>query len=249
MSPTLRSNTRIAPPIDYTTQLRKRKIKTIYKVYAPNPVRRKRKQARVNYREEDGDYDVLEYRRERETCECLEICRAFHLLENKKKYGLQGNETQASTCPDEVEIRETRNPNLGKGLFAKVPIFRGTVIGYYKGTLRKKDNSRVTARAVKRGDCMDVETRRNHGPEMLDGSTPRGNMLRFVNTSAQCKINIRTVNHREKTDEGFLKMHPAVAFLAKRDITPGEQLFVPYGADYTNKLKLKYPSLVRKGYL
>jgi SET domain-containing protein len=136
---------------------------------------------------------------------------------------------KANRIPPWAEIGPSQIPGAGLGVFAKLPIPAGRLLGEYRGRRltpeqyrRLKDNPYV----------WEVRDDRDDPIFYLDAARPRhANWTRYVNCP-------RT---RDEENLAVRQESLRIYFDAKRDISAGEELLIWYGAAYGEWLGI--PSL------
>lgn len=123
-----------------------------------------------------------------------------------------------------LEIRTSRIPHAGKGVFTRVAIPKGAYLGAYTGEFITEDEYRRRA-AENRWQYMmgllDCALPRTGGIATIDGI--QGNVFTRMNYAPAEFQNVKF----EKTCEA-----PFVRIVALRDIAAGEELWVDYGPRY-----------------
>jgi uncharacterized protein len=123
-----------------------------------------------------------------------------------------------------LEIRTSRIPHAGNGVFAKVAISKGDYLGAYSGELITEEEFRRRSAAnhwqymMGLLDCAKPHT---DGLVTIDGI--RGNVFTRMNYAPPEFQNVKF----EKICEA-----PFVRIVALRDIAAGEELWVDYGPRY-----------------
>lgn len=116
-----------------------------------------------------------------------------------------------------VEVLEVKfKRGVQKGLFAKAPIKKGSVVGHYSGRLLRGSEVNVDS------DYVFSFSEKPYQNWVIDGEKI-GNHMRFVNHSK--RVNLEAV-------ELYWGKLPRIVFIATRDIDKGEQLFYNYGSEY-----------------
>jgi len=123
-----------------------------------------------------------------------------------------------------LEIRASRIPHAGNGVFTKVAVPKGAYLGAYTGEFiteeeflrRAKENQWQYMMGL-----LDCAKPRTGGIATIDGI--RGNVFTRMNYAPAGFQNVKF----EKTCEA-----PFVRVVALRDITAGEELWVDYGPNY-----------------
>jgi SET domain-containing protein len=118
------------------------------------------------------------------------------------------------------EVRESRIPNAGKGLFAIQPIRRLARIGYYTGKkLQSHEPATDTTYLMHRPAYYDRAKRAHVKAHLVDGSD-LSNDMRWIN------------NDRVHPNAIFKALSDGrLAAYALRDISPGEEILADYGYD------------------
>lgn len=126
------------------------------------------------------------------------------------------------SLPGGFVVKNSTIPGAGLGLFTEVYIQRDTVIGPYKGILDYKGGSGYSWKIQK--DTVNLETMWVDAEEEY-----LSNWLRYANmpTSAQMENLLP------------LQFKGQMYYLAFRSIHPGTELFVWYGKEYADRLKIK----------
>ena len=119
-----------------------------------------------------------------------------------------------------VEVGPSSIPDSGNGLFAKEPLKKGTVVTWYEGTAMS------CPRANRECHSPSFLATINHDT-VIDGNrvpTPGQGAAQFANHSY--KPNAEFVRYQNPAGKEFLVLK------TKRDVAPGEELFINYGRDY-----------------
>ena len=135
--------------------------------------------------------------------------------------------------PAFIEISKSTLPGAGEGVFAAQRIQKGERLGQYLGNLTDKPGDYVFDTKLPLGD----------GTLQIDGEDKAtSNWTRYINTGTWEGVTTRDPNVEfvhGVTDVPFefngeiVDMQTSVIFLrALRDIEPGEELFISYGAEY-----------------
>jgi SET domain-containing protein len=123
-----------------------------------------------------------------------------------------------------LEIRTSRIPHAGNGVYTRVAIPKGAYLGAYTGEFITEDEYRRRA-AENRWQYMmgllDCALPRTGGIATIDGI--QGNVFTRMNYAPAEFQNVKF----EKTCEA-----PFVRIVALRDIAAGEELWVDYGPKY-----------------
>jgi SET domain-containing protein len=123
-----------------------------------------------------------------------------------------------------LEIRTSRIPHAGNGVFTKVAIPKGAYLGAYTGEFITEEEHRRRARENQWQYMMgllDCAIPRTGGIATIDGI--QGNVFTRMNYAPAEFQNVKF----EKTCEA-----PFVRIVALRDIAAGEELWVDYGPRY-----------------
>ncbi|KAG7381344.1 hypothetical protein PHYPSEUDO_006189 [Phytophthora pseudosyringae] len=128
---------------------------------------------------------------------------------------------------DGVEVRDSKIPGAGKGLFATRPHARGSTIGEYSGEVlpneeawKLKDKSYL----MKLGDGVYVDAL--NCPDVL---------ARYINDCRGHRGGFN-VHFQKRPEDGKADV------VAMRDIRPGEELYVNYGRLYWLAYNMMHPS-------
>jgi len=124
----------------------------------------------------------------------------------------------------DLEIRTSRIPNAGKGVYAKVAIPKGAYLGAYTGEFITEDEYWRRANANRWQYMMgllDCAKPNTGGISTIDGIN--GNVFTRMNYAPAEFQNVKF----EKICEA-----PFVKIMALRDIAAGEELWVDYGPRY-----------------
>ena len=123
-----------------------------------------------------------------------------------------------------LEIRTSRIPHAGNGVFTKVAIPKGAYLGAYTGEFITEDEYRrraTTGARVYMMGLLDCAKPSTGGLATIDGI--QGNVFTRMNYAPAEFQNVKF----EKTCEA-----PFVRIVALRDIAAGEELWVDYGPNY-----------------
>jgi SET domain-containing protein len=124
-----------------------------------------------------------------------------------------------------VEVKLSKLPNSGKGLFAKEFIPKNTRIVEYKGKI-------TTWKEVEDNDGNNgyiYYVKRYH---VIDASRHTSALARYAN-DARGLQRVRGINNNAEYVEDGLK----VFIESKKDITAGEEIFVEYGKEYWDVIR------------
>jgi SET domain-containing protein len=124
-----------------------------------------------------------------------------------------------------VEVKLSKLPNSGKGLFAKEFIPKNTRIVEYKGKI-------TTWKEVEDNDGNNgyiYYVKRYH---VIDASRHTSALARYAN-DARGLQRVRGINNNAEYVEDGLK----VFIESKKDITAGEEIFVEYGKEYWDAIR------------
>ena len=118
----------------------------------------------------------------------------------------------------EYTIKTSTIPNSGFGAFTNVHLPKGTVLNYYRGEkLSPKQYNNLTDKSY----VWNIKSK-DRGHIYIDGQDEsKSNWLRFLNDSRDHRNNIKPYQYREK-----------IFYKTMKDIYPGQELFVNYGASY-----------------
>jgi hypothetical protein len=124
-------------------------------------------------------------------------------------------------------VKKSTIPNAGNGLFARVRIKKGEVIGELGGRL-VSDNSYPEANhyLASLPECAWKET---HPYKYLDSKDYGANVSRI--NFAPSKINGLETNFQNASIRQLCH-HPYFIFVALKDIEPGTEIWSSYGSDY-----------------
>ena len=143
--------------------------------------------------------------------------------------------------PDFLQIRYSKIPNAGLGIFAKINLNAGTFLGNYMGEILENksglDNTDYTFNSNKYNKTF-----------IIDGSNiEKSNYTRFINCSSSNEIekeNVMGVRYTDTTESILFTTNTGkqidiegyIFFYASRDIEEGEELLFNYGDSYRKKL-------------
>ena len=118
----------------------------------------------------------------------------------------------------EYTIKTSTIPNSGFGAFTNIHLPKGTVLDYYRG---KKLNPKQYNNLVDKSYVWNIKSK-DRGHFYIDAQDEsKSNWLRFINDSRDHRNNIKPYQYREK-----------IFYKTMKDIYPGQELFVNYGASY-----------------
>lgn len=145
--------------------------------------------------------------------------------EKDKKYG---SVEHSEITPPELTIKTATVPEMGRGVFAKCKIDKGTVIGNYEGPLIHEDD---LTPEMEENNMYLWDLHGFWNGFIIDAGDPRfSNFARYVNHNKLCMRNVKAVGHAPgKT--------PVVSFVAICDIEKDKELFVDYGKHYNARLR------------
>lgn len=129
-----------------------------------------------------------------------------------------GSQSEVLALPGgRLEVRPSLIPKAGRGLFALVPLKKGSKLGVYSGRrIGKREADRSSSAylmALSRGAVIDGAALSNH--------------MRWVNDAgSEEAANVRAVVRRDKQPDAY------IGFYAKRDIAADQELYIFYGDDY-----------------
>jgi SET domain-containing protein len=129
-----------------------------------------------------------------------------------------------SVYEKDLEIRPSRIPNAGNGVYAKVAIQKGSYLGAYTGEFITEDEYQrrlVADRWQYMMGLLDCVTPHTKGITTIDGI--KGNVFTRMNYAPSEFQNVKF----EKICEP-----PFVRIVALKDIAAGEELWVDYGPNY-----------------
>lgn len=115
-----------------------------------------------------------------------------------------------------------RSPGRGRGLFARVKIWKGETIGYYTGEILRDWHSN---REPHRSSRYLMWICKNY---WINGVGPRSNYTRYINHSDRPNAEL-IVSTRWKT----------ARIASLRTILPGEEIFYSYGDEYWDAVETK----------
>ena len=141
-----------------------------------------------------------------------------------------------SDYESKLEIRPSRIPHAGNGVFTKAAIPKGAYLGAYTGEFITEEEFLRRARTGEWQYMMgllDCAKPRTGGIATIDGI--RGNVFTRMNYAPAEFQNVKF----EKTCEA-----PFVRIVALRDIAAGEELWVDYGPNYRYDF-MKDPAVIR----
>lgn len=124
-----------------------------------------------------------------------------------------------------VEIRDSVLPGAGKGLFAKEPIPRGSLIVEYKGkitTWKEVDDDDGTNGYI-------YYVRRDH---VIDARGYTGSLAHYANDARGISRVKGITNNAEYVEEGL-----RVFIAAKKNIPAGAEILVEYGKEYWDVIR------------
>ncbi len=132
--------------------------------------------------------------------------------------------TGQSPYEKELEIRTSRIPHAGNGVFTKVAIPKGAYLGAYTGEFITEEEFQRRAAAGKWQYMMGLlECAKLNSGSLLTIDGIKGNVFTRMNYSPPEFQNVKF----EKICEA-----PFVKIVALRDISVGEELWVDYGPRY-----------------
>ena len=129
-----------------------------------------------------------------------------------------------SSYEQRLEIRTSRIPHAGNGVFTKAAIPKGAYLGAYTGEFVTDEEYRRRANANQWQYMMgllDCATPHTGGITTIDGI--RGNVFTRMNYAP---AEFQNVKFEKICDAPFVKI------VALRDIAAGEELWVDYGPNY-----------------
>jgi uncharacterized protein len=139
--------------------------------------------------------------------------------ERKKKNILLSNLFIKKT---ELQIKRSRIPGSGKGLFTKIFIPAGTNIVEYTGKI-------ISWKEVKADNAYIFYVTRNH---VIDAGPYKTALARYANDARGIYRLKGKHNNADYVEEGL-----SVFIQATRDIQKGEEILVGYGKEYWNSIR------------
>jgi len=133
-------------------------------------------------------------------------------------------------------IKKSLIPGSGNGLFARVGIKKGEVIGHLGGRLLVEfpDGNHYVGALI---ECAQKEA---HPYKYLDSKDHGANVSRI--NFAPSKINGIDTNFQNAGIKRLCK-HPYFEFVALKDIAPGEEMWSSYGPNYDYDRFMKIPEV------
>lgn len=125
-----------------------------------------------------------------------------------------------------TEVKPSRIPGAGLGLFAKVPIAAGDTIGHYAGRLMKGTDVTDSSYLVKLEPCAAEKL---FPFRYVDGLQGGGQVIR-INFAPKTINGVET--HLQNAAIDTICDAPYVVFRAIDDIPPGREILTSYGKQY-----------------
>ena len=157
-----------------------------------------------------------------------QICKLKVLDQNEdeKNELFQANKDWSHITPRELELKDSTINRAGRGVFARMLVPGNTVVCNYEGIF------------VCAASLTPEEYDRNwylwdtgYNSLLIDASDPsNSNFARYINHNKEDLVNLYAVRH-------VPNCLPVIAYVSKRDIQVGEELFVSYGDEYNNELR------------
>lgn len=126
----------------------------------------------------------------------------------------------------DLVVKKSTIPGAGKGLFTLKFIAKGKKITEYKGKV-------TTWKEVNHHDGLNAYIYYVNKNHVIDGSSSTANLARYINDAKGCETAERPKNNCYFVNKGL-----RVFIEAKRDIEAGSELFVGYGKEYWDTLRL-----------
>ncbi len=124
----------------------------------------------------------------------------------------------------ELEVKESTLPGSGQGLFTKIFIAKGTRIIEYTG--------RITTWKEVKNDWSNVYLYTVNSRHVIDARYRKKSLARYANDARGLSRIKGVTNNAEFLNEG---LHAFV--IAKKDIQPGDEIFVDYGKEYWDVIR------------
>jgi hypothetical protein len=131
--------------------------------------------------------------------------------------------------PEMVEIRPSRIPGAGDGLFALVEIRDETYLGFYRGekltpeASERLEGTKAGAYLFGIPECAGDEVHDSIAGDMNDFVSKVNFAPRRINGQP---THLQNVEFREECTEPYIRLYSI------RDIAAGEELYADYGPDY-----------------
>lgn len=134
----------------------------------------------------------------------------------------------------ELEIRESKIPAAGMGLFTTISILKGTRIVEYKGRIRTWKDAQYDD-----GNFYILYVTSKH---VIDGSRYKKSLARYINDAKGLTRTKGIINNAEFIRDGL-----RVFVEATRDIPAGGEIYVGYGKDYWAVIRTNIKLAAKKG--
>eukprot|EP00746_Dinoflagellata_sp_MGD_P065805 gnl/MRDRNA2_/MRDRNA2_27369_c0_seq1.p1 gnl/MRDRNA2_/MRDRNA2_27369_c0~~gnl/MRDRNA2_/MRDRNA2_27369_c0_seq1.p1 ORF type:complete len:220 (+),score=17.52 gnl/MRDRNA2_/MRDRNA2_27369_c0_seq1:58-717(+) len=179
------------------------------------------------------------------TC-CTRLCSAYVIEVGLRSPGV--NRSSDSAKPACLEVRPSKIPNAGKGLFATCEMKAGTSIGEYLGSVSEvppEDTDYVWCAPIcqdtnfnvhmdnekEMKECAPVSWRYTDAKDVLTS------LLRFANS-----VRSQALRGSLNVEARFQGGH--VFYDLSRDVQPGDELLIDYGQGYWKSRGNEYPNLI-----
>jgi SET domain-containing protein len=126
-----------------------------------------------------------------------------------------------------TEIRKSKIPGAGNGLYAKVKIKKGETIGELGGRMVGDDNYPTGNHYI--ATILECAHKETYPYKYIDAKEHGANVSRI--NFAPSKINGKDTNFQNAAIKR-LCTHPYFVFVAERDIEPGTEILSSYGPNY-----------------
>jgi SET domain-containing protein len=126
---------------------------------------------------------------------------------------------------NQLEIKQSRLPDAGKGLFTKKTIRKGTRIVEYKGRITSW--GKVNHDKGENGYIYYVK--RNH---VIDAAKSKKALARYANDARGLKKMKGLTNNAKYAEDGLRVFIEAI-----KDIPAGSEIFVGYGKEYWDVIR------------
>lgn len=121
-------------------------------------------------------------------------------------------------CPPTESLCEIfSTPNMGRGIRAKVELFKGEKIGCYIGSIKAESYTDETWKYAFQYTFKDYS---------IDGSSIES-MMSLLNHSDNPNCNVDYEIHKV---DGIEEIH--LTFFLLKDVLPGQEIFIDYGQEY-----------------
>ena len=143
--------------------------------------------------------------------------------------------------PEFVEIKYSKIPNAGLGIFARTKIKAGTFLGNYMGEIIEDEKQ------IPVTDYLYRSNRYNKEFWMDAIDMEKSNYTRFLNCCSSSQVgteNVYTIRYTDETKPSVfttsngkqIDIQGYIFMYAARDIEEGEELMYNYGEKYRKKL-------------